>query len=249
MVKTTFPTQITNYVMGCILLKGSFFSFFFFLFFWRVWRLSALHSNSCYTALYSCTSRSFGYSAPFPSLCLSPCFSLFFLSQLHALAVPPQFSPSRSLALFILLNVSLLTHPSFLSEKAFVAALPPCPTSGPLALSPLFSSAPPPHPASTLSALNMSLQSAAKSYKQALNYNKTMGALLSNGSVLRVTDCVCVCMRACVQVSVFVRYCRCLCVCMRVCMHVHPHRGRLFISLLEQSDWSNSISPSRYEEL
>lgn len=60
----------------------------------------------------------------------------------------------------------------------------------PPALSPLFSSAPPPQTLSTPSALSMSLQSAAKSYKQALNYNKTMGALLSNGSDSRVTYCV-----------------------------------------------------------
>lgn len=70
------------------------------------------------------------------------------------------------------------------------------PPQAPCAFSTLFFGVTP-HPptaasSSSLSALNMSLQSAAKSYKQALNYNKTMGALLSNGSVLAVTVRLCI---------------------------------------------------------
>lgn len=119
-----FSPQITNYVVGCMLLKGSF---------WRVCRLSVLHSNSCHTAPHSCTSRSFGYSGPSPALRLSPRFcsslsSVFFLSS-YSSAPRPR---SASLALFIALNASLVSRPSFLSEKAFVASLPPYPTSGPL---------------------------------------------------------------------------------------------------------------------
>lgn len=72
----------------------------------------------------------------------------------------------------------------------------------------------------------MSLQSAAKSYKQALNYNKTMAALLSNGSVL--SDCV------------YIR--NCVYLWATVDAHaVHPclrleGGGELVISFLEQID-------------
>lgn len=68
--------------------------------------------------------------------------------------------------------------------------MPPLPFSSSLP-------APPLNPTSTRSALGMSSQSAAKSYKQALNYNKCMGALLSNGSDLRVMDTECVCLCTC----------------------------------------------------
>lgn len=179
-----------------------------------------LHSNSCHTTLHSWTSRSFSSSAPAPS----PCFCFFLSTVCHwALSVFPQLGLSLSLALFIELNISLPLHPSFLSEKGFVEALPPCPTSGPSTLSPL-----PP-----LSALNMSLQSAAKSYKQALNYNKTMAALLSNGSVL--SDCV------------YIR--NCVYLWATVDAHaVHPClrlEGWGVSHFLPWADWfANSLSPS-----
>lgn len=97
------------------------------------------------------------------------------LSYCYSAPLPP------SSALFI----CLCLHPSFYSKGASVEVLTPCPTSGPPLLSALFSLA-----SSTPSALNVSLQSEAESDKQALNYNKTLVVLLSNGSILSNSMCV-----------------------------------------------------------
>lgn len=63
---------------------------------------------------------------------------------------------------------------------------------------------------SSLSALSMLLQSASQSNKQALNYNKTRGVLLSNESVMK-------------------------CLCCSVCTHVYKFKDRkhhIFVSAL-----------------
>lgn len=126
-------TQITNYVVGCILLKG------FFLM--SLLALPAAKQFLPYSPLFLHV-KVIQYPCSLSiSLFLIVSVSLFFL---------PLPSPSSPLSLLLFsfgrLSLSFLPRPSVSLRRSHCRGTPSLSHLRPPALSPLFSSAPPPHP-------------------------------------------------------------------------------------------------------